>query len=252
MQYSQLARTCQPMWRRAVDSCHALARALWPSLCILCRQRGQQELDLCSACEKDLPWNESACRVCALPLPEGSASAQVCGACSHRPPPFERSIAPLRYAYPVDHLIHGLKFRRKLACGRVLGELLARYVLAHCSDGLPEIILPIPLAARRYRERGYNQACELGLPLTRLVGVPMRADLLVRQRETLEQLTLDRQQRRRNVRDAFAVVGSLPARHVAILDDVVTTGSTVTELARVLRRAGAERVDVWAVARAGR
>jgi ComF family protein len=134
----------------------------------------------------------------------------------------------------------------------VLGQLFAQHVGATRRDPLPELIIPVPLAPRRYRQRGFNQAHELAGPLARLLRVPVRPDLVVRQKETLEQLPLDRKQRRRNVRDAFAAPAALPARHVAILDDVVTTGSTVTELARVLALSGAERIEVWAIARAGK
>ena len=256
MQYSQLLKACQPALRRTVDKSRALAQVLFPPVCLLCRGRGQiladERVDLCRSCEVELPWNTTACRVCALPLPAAEAAADVCGACLARPPPYIVSTAPLRYAYPLDHLVHGLKFRGELACGRVLGQLLARHIAANRREPLPELIVPVPLAARRYRERGFNQACELALPLARLLGVPMRADVVIRQRETLEQLPLDRKQRRRNVRDAFAASAALPARHIAILDDVVTTGSTVSELARVLAGAGAERIEVWAIARAGK
>jgi ComF family protein len=256
MQYSQLLKGCQPRLQRTVDKARTLAQALFPPVCVLCRDRGQvlndgERVDLCAACAADLPWNATACSACALPLPEAEAG-EVCGACLHRPPPYVASIVPLRYAYPLDHLVHGLKFHRDLACGRVLGQLLARHILSTRHEPLPELIIPVPLAPRRYRQRGFNQACELAMPLARLLRVPMRADLVVRQRETLEQLPLDRKQRRRNVRDAFAAAATLPARHVAILDDVATTGSTVTELARVLAQAGAGRIEVWAIARAGK
>jgi ComF family protein len=164
------------------------------------------------------------------------------------PPPFIRSFVPYRYAYPLDHLVRGLKFRNELACGRVLGELFSRCVLA-CGTPLPEVIVPVPLAPRRYRERGYNQASELALAIQRCTGVFVKADIVMRQRETAEQAGLDRKARRKNVRGAFTALAPLHARSVAILDDVVTTGSTARELASVLLHAGAERVEVWAIAR---
>lgn len=236
-----------------VDRCRGgLERLLWPSTCVLCRRQGQPSLDLCRACAADLPANTIACAICAQPLVTDGPGSLVCGACLQRSPPFQSSFAPLRYAYPVDWLIQGLKYRRELACGRVLGELFARRLLHLRTAPLPELIIPVPLAARRYRERGYNQASELSRPIHCITGVAVRADLVARQRETLEQAALNRKERRRNVRRAFAMIATLPARHVAILDDVVTTGSTVTELAKVLRRAGAKRVEVWAMARAGK
>jgi ComF family protein len=249
MQYSDAPNACQPQRVGWVDSCRAwINRLAWPASCVLC-SRPARGLDICTACEADLPTNDYACTVCAQSLPV-SVESRVCGACLRHPPPFARSFVPFHYAYPLDHLVRGLKFRHELACGRVLGELFARRVLA-LGVPVPQLIVTVPLAPRRFRERGYNQASELALPIRRLTHVPVRTDIVIRQRETAEQAGLDRKARRKNVRHAFAVVAPLPARHVAILDDVVTTASTVSELAKVLRRAGAERIEVWAVARAG-
>jgi ComF family protein len=149
-------------------------------------------------------------------------------------------------------MVRALKYHSALAYARVLGELLA----AHLSDAhrprLPEVLLPVPLAPRRFRERGYNQAIELGRYLERGLDVPMRADLLVRIRETREQAGLPRRERRKNIRGAFALRQPITVSHVALIDDVITTGSTVNELARLLKANGVERVEVWAVARARR
>jgi ComF family protein len=205
-------------------------------------------MDLCGDCAADLARNEPACSRCAEPLPGASGEPRACGTCLRDPPPFASSFVPFRYAYPLDHLVQGLKFRNELACGRVLGQLFANCLLARGTP-LPEAILPVPLALRRYRQRGYNQASELALSIRRVTGVAVRSDIAIRQRETAEQAGLDRKARRRNVTGAFAAVAPMLTRHVAILDDVVTTGSTVRELAEVLRRAGAEQIEVWAIAR---
>jgi ComF family protein len=205
-------------------------------------------MDLCRECAADLSRNDPACSVCAEPLPGKSGERRVCGACLREAPPFDSSFVPFRYAYPLDHVVQGLKFRNELACGRVLGQLFAGCLPARGAP-LPEAIVPVPLALRRYRQRGYNQACELALSIRRVTGVAVRSDIAIRQRDTAEQAGLDRKARRRNVTGAFAAVAPLHARHIAILDDVVTTGSTVRELAEVLRRAGAERIEVWAIAR---
>jgi ComF family protein len=205
-------------------------------------------MDLCRECAADLARNEPACSVCAEPLPGAYDGPRVCGTCLRDPPPFAHSFVPFRYAYPLDHLVQGLKFRNELACGRVLGQLFAGCLLARGTP-LPEAIIPVPLALRRYRQRGYNQASELALPIRWVTGVAVRSDIAIRQRETAEQAGLDRNARRHNLIGAFAAVAPLRARHVAILDDVVTTGSTVRELAGVLRRAGAEQIEVWAIAR---
>jgi ComF family protein len=249
---------CQPKSGAPVDKwCRWLETRLWPSLwpstCVLCGQDGQAGVDLCAPCAADLPANTVACRTCAQPLySEHSSAALICGACLQRPVPFDASIAPFRYAYPVDRTIQALKFRHDLACGRVLGELLARRLIDGRAAPMPEAIIPVPLATQRYRERGFNQAHELARAVSHATGIPIRADIVIRNRETLEQTALDQKARRRNVRRAFTLVAPLPGSHVAIIDDVVTTGSTVTELAQTLRRAGASRIQVWAVARAGK
>jgi ComF family protein len=240
---------CQPSFRKWVDrSRRWLGRALWPTSCILCGGAGGEDIDLCGDCAADLSRNEPACGVCAEPLPGAGIETRVCGPCLRDPPPFRSSFVPFRYAYPLDHLVQGLKFRNELACGRVLGRLFASCLLARGAP-LPEAIVPVPLAMRRYRQRGYNQASELALSIRGVTGVAVRSDIAIRRRETAEQAGLDRKARRRNVTGAFAAVATLQARHIAILDDVVTTGSTARELAEILRGAGAQQIEVWAIAR---
>lgn len=210
-------------------------------------------LDLCAACHGDLPQTTVACVRCAEPLAEGTVDAPlICGSCLRRAPRFDSSLCALRYAYPVDRMIRQLKYGSAVVHGRVLGEVLAEYLGRSHRGTWPDCIIPMPLAQRRFQERGYNQALEIAAVIERRLPVHLRTDLVERSRETREQAELNRKQRRRNVRGAFAMIRELQARHVAIVDDVVTTGSTVNELARVLKRAGARRVDVWAVARAGK
>ncbi|WP_293858190.1 ComF family protein [Steroidobacter sp.] len=163
---------------------------------------------------------------------------------------FDACVAPFRYAFPVDRMIHGLKYRGELTYGRVLGELLARHLVSRGTR--PDVVIPVPLGTARYRERGFNQARELALPVCKALGLSLRSDLVVRLRETKEQATLDRSERLKNMTNAFALAAPLNARHVAIIDDVVTTGSTTNELAKVLRAAGAEWIEVWCIARADR
>lgn len=245
-QYSDAARSCQPRLERWVDKGRRwLERLLWPAACLLCGRSAGGEIDLCNDCAADLPRNDSACAVCAEPL---SSSGAVCGECLRDPPPFASSFVPYRYAYPLDHLVRGLKFRNELACGRVLGELFCQR-MGERGEVWPAAIVPVPLAPRRYRQRGYNQSSELALAIRRVTGIAVLTDVVIRQRETAEQADLDRKARRKNVRGAFTAVTPLRARSIAILDDVVTTGSTVRELAGVLKEAGAQQIVVWAIAR---
>ncbi|HEY0939071.1 MAG TPA: ComF family protein [Steroidobacter sp.] len=223
---------------------------LWPHQCALCLQAGQKDLDLCAGCERDLPLNNHVCEHCAEPLPSELPQPTLCGTCLKQPPVFDACVAPFLYAFPVDRMVQGLKYRGDLAYGRILGELLARHLaLRHTR---PDLVIPVPLAPMRYRERGFNQARELALPICRALKLTLSSSVLIRQRETLEQATLDRKERLKNTQRAFALTAPLAARHIAIIDDVVTTGSTVNEISKVLRAGGAEWIEVWAVARAQR
>jgi ComF family protein len=248
-QYSQRLDRCQPNERTLVDRFAGALARLWPARCVLCLERTSTGIDLCVACTADLPLNAYGCTRCAQPL-NPSAAGLLCGACTRKPPWFH-AIVPYRYDYPIAHLIRQLKYGGDLACARVLGDLVAAYVArTDRADHWPALLIPVPLGARRYATRGYNQANEIALRLSRALRIPIARDLLVRTRETAEQAGLDARERRRNLRGAFTVVGS-PPPHVAIVDDVITTGSTIREIAKVLRRAGARRIEVWAVARAG-
>lgn len=150
----------------------------------------------------------------------------------------------------MDRLIKRFKFHADLGAGRLLAELLTQRIRAD-DERLPEVLLPVPLHPRRLRWRGFNQALEVSHILSRRLGPPTARELLRRVRPTVNQHGIDASQRRANVRGAFALTGALPAQHVALIDDVLTTGSTAAELTRLLLSAGAQRVEVWALARAG-
>ena len=202
-------------------------------------------MDLCADCAAELPRNTHCCQRCALPLP---ISTPLCGRCQRKAPPWDAAWAPFRYAWPLDRLETRFKFSRDLAAGRVLATMWQREPQP---PDLPQLILPVPLHHRRLRERGYNQSLELARPLVRALNIPCRHDLLQRVRHTDAQTGLDAVERRRNLRNAFVLREreKLPA-HIAVLDDVFTTGTTLAECAQVLKRAGVARVDVWSLARA--
>jgi ComF family protein len=218
--------------------------------CLLCDQPGEQTQPLCTECEADLPWLGAQCRICALPLPE---QGLVCGGCLKREPAFSRVEAPFRYAFPLDSLITRFKHQARWPYGRLLGELLARHLQNAFDEGLPrpQLLLPVPLARRRLRQRGFNQAGMLGNWLAQQLDIHCLADGLLRQRETPAQQGLDATARKRNLRDAFAIgPGLQPAgQHLALVDDVLTTGATAEAIARLLLRAGASRVDIYCLAR---
>lgn len=225
-------------WLRRVEF------ALLPAACVLCGAAAVDR-DLCAGCAADLVPNRRCCARCAIPLESGA----LCGPCAKRAPPQTSAWVPFVYGAPIDTLLTRLKFGGDLAAGRVLAEVaLAR----RANDApLPDALVPVPLHASRLRERGYNQSLELARAWSRALCVPLAADALVRTRATPPQTGLSALERRRNLRGALAVVAPLP-RRVAIVDDVMTTGTTLRESARALRRAGCVHVEVWAVARAPR
>lgn len=217
---------------------------LVPPLCLLCGAAGTAERDLCAGCANELPRNEHACCRCAVPL---LPPATICLECRYHPPSFVRAYAPFLYLSPVDFLLKGLKFHGRLSHARLLGELLAD-ALAMQPGPLPQALIPVPLHPARLRERGFNQALELARPVARQLGVPL-LDYGRRIRRTPPQMGLDAAARRTNLRGAFQASGPLPVQHVAVLDDVLTTGSTLREFTAVLAAAGAETIVVWALAR---
>jgi ComF family protein len=229
-----------------------LQRIVLPPTCVLCAGVGQLDVDLCASCASELPVNANACTQCGEQLSASTKVWLLCGACLRKPPRYQSTHCAFRYSYPIDHLVRALKYHDRLTHARVLGELLAQSLLRARTEPWPQLIVPVPLADSRYRERGFNQASEVAEQLHGRLRIPVRADLLERKRATSEQAGLDKMGRRKNVRNAFAMCAPLNAKHVAIVDDVVTTGSTVNEVARVLKRAGAEIIEVWAVARASR
>lgn len=226
--------------------------SLFPPTCVLCGGDGASSLDLCAGCYQDLPYLGAACRRCALPLSTdsiGGDNALLCGRCIVNPPGFDRLYCPLVYEPPVDWMIQRLKFNARLSHVRVLGRLLEDGIARRCRK-LPDLLVPVPLHGNRFDERGFNQALEIARPLARRFEIRLGADVCQRRHDTPHQLSLPAKKRRANVRKAFCLRRSVKNQHVVVVDDVVTTGSTVGELARMLKRGGARRVDVWAVARA--
>ena len=211
-----------------------------PQSCLLCESDDANGL-LCEPCRADLPWlQRTGCRVCALPLASGS----VCGACLARPPRFDAVEAAFAYRFPVDALILAFKYGGRLALARGLGELLARVATRDV-----DAIVPMPLARARLAERGFNQALELARVVATLTGVPLLRDACRKVADTPPQAALPWRERVKNVRRAFVCDTDLEGRRIAVVDDVLTTGATLNELARVLRKAGAAEVRGWVVAR---
>ncbi len=218
---------------------------LFPTHCTLCGSPADPYPGFCSACLRDLPYNKVACPVCALPLPGSGLKA--CGRCTRRPPPFAASHVPLRYEPPLSRLIGEFKFNHRLHLTASLSTLFCTTLPADLPR--PDLLLPIPLHPRRLRERGFNQSLELARRIAGELDLELDWRCLRRVRATPPQSRLDQRARRRNLHSAFAAEGALRGCRIALLDDVITTGATVTAASRALLRAGAQRIDVWALAR---
>ena len=215
-----------------------LASLLFGGGCFLCR--GRASALLCDACEAELPrLQPPLCPRCALPSPRGVP----CGRCLAEPPHYDATVAALAYAFPADALIQSLKFRGELSLAPLLSGLLKRQVPP---GEKIDCVIPVPLSRQRLKERGYNQAVEIA----RHLG---HGKLLVtaceRRRDTVPQLELPFEDRQRNVRGCFVPKASLDGACVAVVDDVMTTGATLGEMAKTLKGAGAARVVNWVVAR---
>ena len=226
--------------RSALDA----ARRALPQRCELCAAASGAQL-LCAACLDALPRLGPACPQCALP----TAGGETCGRCLAHPPPFEATIAAFAYAFPVDRLLHAFKYHGRLA----LAEWGASAVLAererHRGSRRPDRLIALPLSRERQRERGYNQAFELARMIARRLYLPLLRGEARRIRAAPPQATLPWSERARNVRGAFACELDLEGLNVAVIDDVMTTGASLSEFAATLKAAGAARIENWVVAR---
>lgn len=212
---------------------------------MLCAARTRGSL-LCPACAADLPYlPQATCRRCARPGVVG-----LCGACLKAPPAFMRTEAAFEYAFPLDVLVQELKYGGVLAIAAWLGDRLAERVASRAEAEHPDLLLPMPLHPRRLRERGFNQAALIAARVGRRLGLPHRPRAAQRVRDTPSQVGLDEAQRRRNLRAAFVCDAMLRGRRVALIDDVLTTGASLDQLARAALAAGAHSVEAWVVARA--
>ena len=231
------------------DPAAALALRL-PSLCAVCHGWGRSRV--CSDCRAAFAAPRPRCRRCALVVTVGS---DVCGECLTAPPAYDAALAAVEYAAPWDRLVTAFKFHGALELAPLFAQALGDAEARRASPR-PDLVVPVPLAPARLRERGYNQAWELARRVARRLGVRAEAQWLLRIRETAHQLALPPTARAGMVHGAFAVEprrrAEVAGRRIAVVDDVMTTGSTAAELVQVLKQAGAAAVEVWVVARTPR
>ncbi|MRI31712.1 amidophosphoribosyltransferase [Endozoicomonas sp. OPT23] len=220
--------------------------------CLLCRADTTADKPLCGLCIDSLPIASNACYCCGLPMLE--SFSQVCANCLKKPPAFDRCISAFQYDFPVNFLIQKIKHQRQIVFLPPLVKQLSK-ILIHSYDDepWPETIIPVPLHNQRLRVRGFDQSLLLARKLHTGINensvLSLESRLVKRQKYTDSQQGLTAKRRKTNLKNAFIISKSFSFRHVAIVDDVVTTGATVSEIALLLKKQGAERVDVWCLAR---
>ena len=221
----------------------ALLDHLMPQSCLLCGAHSQAN-PLCPPCTAELPaLPERRCTICAIPTPTGA----ICGDCLKTPPAFDASLAAWEYRWPIDRLVPAFKYGEQLTLGAALAQGLAHAI---AGADRPDILLPMPLHPKRQRERGFNQSLELAKYLAKTLNLPLADQMVQRVKLTPPQASLPLEARHKAIKGAFEVAGDVKDRHIALVDDVMTSGASLNELAKTLKRAGAARVDCWVAARA--
>jgi ComF family protein len=229
-------------------------KAIVPSCCALCGIGSEDTL--CNGCRNQaFSQSQHRCMQCALPLPAIAASAMPrCGNCLKQPPAFDATIVAANYLAPVDRLVLALKFGNQLALAPLFARMLHEACLPAQEVPLPLLLTAVPLGRQRLAERGFNQALEIAKPLSHALGIRLDPYLASRSRDTRAQALLPPGERHDNIRNAFIVADDatkrIRGRHIGVVDDVITTGETLNELARTLKRFGATRVTNFVFARA--
>lgn len=223
---------------------------LFPANCALCGAPSGQLIDLCAACSHELPWAKNNCITCGANINQADHKSSTCSDCTIKTPKFKKFHALFDYSDPVTKIITGLKFKHKLNFSQLLADLFIEKIPLWYSDRkLPELIIPVPLHKKRIRERGFNQAVEIAKPVSKYLNIPIDIYSCKRTKATQEQSSLPAYLRQENIRGAFDLIKPLNVKHVAIIDDVVTTGETCLELTKLLHNAGVEEVDIWCCAK---
>jgi ComF family protein len=230
----------------------AMARALLPGACCLCG--GQAEAPVCEFCRtRYAAERRPRCPRCANPVEPAEPIDTLCGTCLAHEPAFDATLVAVDYAAPLDQLVLQLKFGAQLALAPWCAQMLRDVVLEQEQFGLPNVLCPVPLGVRRLSERGFNQALEIARPLSAMLGVPCAPRLMLRTLETQAQSSLAPGQRAANIRRAFVpspeALTLLRGQHVGVVDDVMSSGQTLNEMAATLKRFGAARVSNLVFAR---
>lgn len=221
--------------------------------CFLCASSQTEQHGLCGACLKDLTWSPaSSCTQCGL-----SSDGQICGSCISSPPDFDKTLAVFLYAFPVDTMIQRYKYAGTLSLSHTFGQLMGEKIGTTNNHDAIDLIIPMPMHPTRLKERGFNQALEIAKILERylhkfsILNGASKLDYksVTRQTLTPPQASLPLKDRVKNIKGAFKISRNLTGKRIAIVDDVMTTGASLNELAKTLKKAGATHVECWIIAR---
>lgn len=218
---------------------------LLPFTCVSCHTRSDRQQDLCQKCFLQLPYYQNGCISCGNLLTEKNLR---CGQCLTNPPIVTNTHILFHYQPPITQWIIQLKFYRKLLYARLLGELFAHYLQTQYTQ-FPNLIIPIPLHLKRIKERGHNQVIEIARPIAKIMQLPILLKSAKRNKYTAPQTTLSRTERQQNMQNAFIFSEDLTGQHVAILDDVMTTGSTLNAFCQTIAAHRPKQIDIWCCAR---
>ncbi len=227
-----------------LSALHRAMGRLMPSTCLLCDDQMESMHGLCDGCLQGLPWNTSACRRCALPLMVG----HLCGACQTRLGAYDEVVAPVIYREPVDRIVCELKYSARLAWARTAAGLIVD-TIRYRDEPLPDLLVPVPMTLRAVRRRGFQPSTTIARLIGKRLTLRTHESIVGKHRETKRQSTLTHRERESNISGVFEVRQQSAGRKIVLVDDVVTTGSTVAELARILKKTGTAQVRVWAFAR---
>jgi len=225
---------------------YRLITMLFPNICSLCGEKCFNEEKLCLTCKHNLSLNNSRCQQCALPIAKNNS---ICGKCLNNKPYYDKTFAPYLYQSLISRLILDLKFNQQLANAVILGELLFLQIKKQ-NIICPDVLIPVPLHKKRLKQRGFNQALEIAKILSKKLNTPIDYQACQRIKNTLPQSEISAEERKKNIHQAFAISKKINYQHIAIIDDVMTTGNTVNELAKALKKSGIKKISVWCIARA--
>jgi ComF family protein len=227
------------------------------SACAFCEARLASHLrashipPVCEPCLGDLPWQQgnNYCIQCAIKIGSGATH---CGPCLRRPPAFDQTVAAFNYAFPIDQVIQRLKYGHDLTLAHVLSASFSHSFNIRPLAQAPDVIVVTPVTRQRLIERGFNQATQIAKPIARSLSIRLEPLWLERVKDTTPQAQLPWKERRKNIKGAFALAAreaAVEGKHIAVVDDVLTTGATMNEIAKVLKDAGAASVEAWVIAR---